>query len=76
MADSLNACRYGTKGFVTHSADPALPENWTTPSHLRTEPPLYRWRKLAGRWIEHAGFQAGQRVRTNVVHGRLTTTAE
>ncbi|RQH01653.1 SymE family type I addiction module toxin [Paraburkholderia dinghuensis] len=32
--------------------------------------------KLAGRWIEHAGFEAGQRVRIAVEHGRLTITAK
>jgi toxic protein SymE len=32
--------------------------------------------KLAGRWIEHAGFQPGQRVRIAVEQGRLTITAE
>ncbi|HTH60312.1 MAG TPA: SymE family type I addiction module toxin [Paraburkholderia sp.] len=31
--------------------------------------------KLAGRWIEHAGFPPGQRVRISVEHGRLTITA-
>nr|WP_284509431.1 SymE family type I addiction module toxin [Caballeronia sp. GAFFF2] len=29
-----------------------------------------------GRWIEYAGFKAGQRVKINVEHGRLTITAE
>jgi toxic protein SymE len=32
--------------------------------------------KLAGRWIEQAGFQAGQRVKIIVEQGRLTITAE
>jgi toxic protein SymE len=32
--------------------------------------------KLAGRWIEHAGFEAGQHVRISVEHGRLTIAAE
>ncbi|MEM5457861.1 SymE family type I addiction module toxin [Paraburkholderia phytofirmans] len=32
--------------------------------------------KLAGRWIEQAGFQAGHRVRIAVEHGRLTIAAE
>ncbi|WP_425273200.1 SymE family type I addiction module toxin [Paraburkholderia steynii] len=31
--------------------------------------------KLSGRWIETAGFAAGQRVRINVEHGRLNITA-
>ncbi|MDR5825945.1 hypothetical protein [Caballeronia sp. LZ043] len=29
--------------------------NWIKPAHLRKEPPLYPWFKLAGRWIEQAG---------------------
>jgi toxic protein SymE len=33
------------------------------------------WMKLAGRWIEHAGFQAGQHVKISVEHGRLIITA-
>ncbi|MCI3969136.1 SymE family type I addiction module toxin [Burkholderia contaminans] len=31
--------------------------------------------KLQGRWIEHAGFEAGQRVMVNVEHGPLTITS-
>jgi toxic protein SymE len=50
--------------------------NWIKPQHLRTEPPLYPWMKLAGRWIEQVGFEAGQRVRVAVEHGRLIITAE
>ncbi|AUT57689.1 type I toxin-antitoxin system SymE family toxin [Paraburkholderia caribensis] len=46
------------------------------PLHLRTEPPLYPWMKLAGRWIENAGFEAGQRVKIVVEHRRLIITAE
>ncbi|SAK88306.1 hypothetical protein AWB78_04608 [Caballeronia calidae] len=46
------------------------------PYWQRTDPPLYPWMKLAGRWIEHAGFHAGQRVKINVEHGRLVITAE
>jgi len=41
----------------------------------RKDPPLYPWLKLAGRWIEHAGFQPHQRVRVTVEHGRLVITA-
>ncbi|MFM0629768.1 SymE family type I addiction module toxin [Paraburkholderia xenovorans] len=32
--------------------------------------------RLAGRWIEHAGFESGQRVRIAVEYGYLTITAE
>ncbi|WP_250456032.1 SymE family type I addiction module toxin [Caballeronia sp. ATUFL_M2_KS44] len=49
---------------------------WGKPHVKRTDPPLYPWLKLAGRWIENAGFEAGQRVKINVEHGRLTITAE
>jgi toxic protein SymE len=46
--------------------------NWRGPS----VPPLYPCMKLAGRWIEDAGFAPGQRVRIAVEHGQLTITAE
>ena len=49
---------------------------WGKPFCKRTDPPLYPWLKLAGRWIENAGFTAGQRVKIAVEHGRLTITAE
>ncbi len=61
-----------TERFVTIQQSQRQPRNWR--SH--TVPPLYPWMKLAGRWIEHAGFEAGQRVRIAVEHGRLTITAE
>lgn len=48
----------------------------TKPHWRRPDSPLYPWLKLAGRWVEQAGFTAGQRVRINVEHGRLTITAE
>ncbi|WP_087131074.1 SymE family type I addiction module toxin [Caballeronia pedi] len=32
--------------------------------------------RLAGRWLEQAGFAPGQRVKVNVEHGRLVITAE
>ncbi|MDR5818823.1 MULTISPECIES: SymE family type I addiction module toxin [unclassified Caballeronia] len=40
----------------------------------KTPPPLYPWFKLAGRWLEQAGFEAGQNVRVHVEHGRLVIT--
>ncbi len=43
-------------------------------ARARTEPPLYPWIKLSGRWLELAGFEAGQRVRIEVHHGRLVIT--
>ncbi|MCG5078034.1 SymE family type I addiction module toxin [Paraburkholderia tagetis] len=32
--------------------------------------------KLSGRWLELAGFEAGQRVRIEVHDGRLVTTPD
>jgi toxic protein SymE len=29
------------------------------------------WIKLSGRWLEHAGFDPGKRVRIQVEHGKL-----
>ncbi|WP_232477833.1 SymE family type I addiction module toxin [Caballeronia calidae] len=41
----------------------------------RYQPPtLYPWLKLSGRWLEQAGFQAGQSVKVEVQHGRLVIT--
>jgi toxic protein SymE len=44
-------------------------------SHLNKPPKLYPWIKLSGRWIEQAGFLAGQQVRITVEQGRLIITA-
>lgn len=30
--------------------------------------------RLRGKWLEHAGFQEGQRVQIDVAHGKLTLT--
>ncbi|WP_277185665.1 SymE family type I addiction module toxin [Caballeronia sp. BR00000012568055] len=46
------------------------------PFKKRTDPPFFPWIRLAGRWIEHAGFHAGQRVKVAVEHGKLTITCE
>ncbi|WP_235024451.1 SymE family type I addiction module toxin [Caballeronia arvi] len=40
----------------------------------KTPPPLYPWIRLAGRWLEQAGFEAGQQVRVEVQHGKLIIT--
>ncbi|WP_415764270.1 SymE family type I addiction module toxin [Paraburkholderia sp. J10-1] len=48
-----------TERFVTIQQSQRAQRNWRS----RTEPPLYPWMKLAGRWIEQAGFAPGQRVR-------------
>lgn len=48
---------------------------WRRPSSRpRKDPTLYPWLKLSGRWLEHAGFDPGQRVRIEVQHGRLVIT--
>nr|WP_242680933.1 SymE family type I addiction module toxin [Paraburkholderia hospita] len=73
---NLRARSHVTEHFVTIKQPRHFQRNWNRPLHLRTEPPLYPWMKLAGRWIETAGFAAGQRVRINVEHGRLNITAE
>ncbi|WP_415764268.1 SymE family type I addiction module toxin [Paraburkholderia sp. J10-1] len=61
-----------TERFVTIQQSQRSQRNWRS----RTVPPLYPWMKLAGRWIEHAGFAPGQRVRVAIEHGRLTITRE
>ena len=44
------------------------------PGACRSSPPLVPWFKLSGRWLELAGFEAGQRVRIEVQLGRLVIT--
>ena len=61
--------------FVTVQQSRRFQASWHKPAHLRTEPPLYPWMKLAGRWVEHVGFEAGQRVKIVVERGKLTITA-
>jgi len=46
------------------------------PYHLRTQPPFYPNFRIAGRWLEHAGFHVGQRLRIAVEPGRLVITVE
>ncbi|HKR38984.1 MAG TPA: SymE family type I addiction module toxin [Paraburkholderia sp.] len=45
-----------------------------TSARTRTEPPLYPWLKLSGRWLELADFEAGQQMRGEMHHGRLVIT--
>ncbi|AOY95337.1 hypothetical protein BKK79_26555 [Cupriavidus sp. USMAA2-4] len=73
MADAnLKARSPVTERFVTIQQSQRHQRN----GRSRSTPPLYPWMKLAGRWIEHAGFEAGQRVRIAVEQGRLVITAE
>jgi toxic protein SymE len=74
MADAnLNARPPRPDRFVTiqQSQRHRSLDDWLKHQRFFTEPPLYPWMKLSGRWIEHAGFKAGQRVRIEVKHGRL-----
>ncbi|MEX3920750.1 SymE family type I addiction module toxin [Paraburkholderia sp. BR10872] len=45
-------------------------------SRARNDPPLYPWLKLSSRWLEVAGFEAGQRVRITVEDKRLVITPD
>ncbi|MFX1763292.1 SymE family type I addiction module toxin [Paraburkholderia sp. A1RI-2L] len=45
-------------------------------ARTRADPPLYPWIKLAGRWLELAGFEAGRRVRVEVHQGKLVITQD
>ncbi|GLU35886.1 SymE family type I addiction module toxin [Trinickia caryophylli] len=77
MADAHHKARpVVSERFVTVQQSQRFQASWHKPAHERTAPALYPWMKLAGRWIEHAGFQPGQRVRIAVEQGRLTITAE
>jgi len=42
-------------------------------SHRRPPPPV-PYLRLRGYWLEQAGFAVGQRVRVDVVGGRITIT--
>jgi toxic protein SymE len=71
---------------VNLNASRAHPERWITiqqslryrslGARTRTDPPLYPWLKLAGRWLELAGFEAGQRVKVTVEDNRLVITPD
>ncbi|MEK2600048.1 SymE family type I addiction module toxin [Burkholderia arboris] len=43
-------------------------------AHRKLNTTYYPWIKLAGVWLEDAGFEAGERVRITVEHQRLITT--
>ncbi|WP_250516377.1 SymE family type I addiction module toxin [Caballeronia sp. INDeC2] len=69
-----------TERFVT------IQQAWRPPhySSLYATQPLYSKARsttfaslrLAGVWLENAGFEPGSRVRVHIEHGRLTITAE
>ncbi|APR38905.1 SymE family type I addiction module toxin [Paraburkholderia sp. SOS3] len=76
MADAnLEARPHVTERFVTVQQSQRESHS-NKPYWQRSEPPCFPWLKLTGRWIEQAGFEAGQRVRINVEQGRLIITAE
>jgi toxic protein SymE len=67
-----------------HKAVAAFPERsvkvqrslrYQTLLHLNKPPQLYPWIKLSGRWIEQAGFSAGQQVRIAVEQCKLIISA-
>jgi len=64
---------------------PALRERHVTIQHswryrcwklhgYRTNPLLYPWFKVSGRWLEQAGFKPKQRLKIEVQHERLVIT--
>ncbi|MCP3706782.1 type I toxin-antitoxin system SymE family toxin [Paraburkholderia sp. CNPSo 3274] len=74
MADAnLNASHAHPERRVT------IQESWRyrrSSSRARNDPPLYPWLKLSGRWLEVAGFEAGQRVRITVEDKKLVITPD
>lgn len=46
------------------------------PSHFTDDesPAFHPWMKLSHRWIEEAGFEAGERLHIEVAHKRLVIT--
>jgi toxic protein SymE len=76
MANANDTARSAvSERFVTVQQSRRFHSSWHKCVHQRTAPTLYPWMKLAGRWIEHAGFEPGQRVKVAVENGRLTITA-
>jgi toxic protein SymE len=47
---------------------------WKPNRSYRTDPPLFPWFKVSGRWLEHAGFMPYQRLKIEVQHERLVIT--
>ncbi len=69
-------------------ASPAHPEHHATiqqimrwqpspkPGRPGRTPTFFPWLRIAGKWLHHAGFDPGQRVKIEVQHRRLVITAE
>jgi toxic protein SymE len=49
--------------------EPKPGRDWRTPT-------FFPWLRIAGMWLEQAGFEPGQRVRIQVEHGRLVITPD
>jgi toxic protein SymE len=49
--------------------EPKPGRDWRTPR-------FFPWLRIAGMWLERAGFPPGQRVRIEVEHGRLVITPD
>jgi toxic protein SymE len=47
---------------------------WKPNRSYRTDPPLFSWFKVSGRWLEEAGFMPRQRLKIEVQLGKLVIT--
>lgn len=75
MADANYKARpLVTERFVTIQQSRRYQDMRALLKRPRTEPLMYAWMKLSGRWISDAGFEPGQRVRIQVEAGRLVIT--
>lgn len=77
MADANHKARpFVLERFVTVQESWRYPKNWAKHLHYPKCPPPtpYPWIKLAGLWIEDAGFVPGQRVKIAVERERLIIT--
>lgn len=80
-----NSVQESTMADANSNARPAHPERHVTiqqswryrqwkPRGYRTDPPLFPWFKVSGRWLEDAGFMPRQRLKIEVHEGRLVIT--
>lgn len=77
MADANHKSRpFVLERFVTVQESWRHPKNWAKLlNHPKCAPPTpYPWIKLAGLWIEEAGFEPGQRVKITVAREKLIIT--
>jgi len=82
---TINSLRESIMADANLNARPAHPERHVTiqqsrryrqwkPRGYRTDPPLFPWFKVSGRWLEHAGFKPHQRLKIEVHDERLVIT--